>query len=189
MTKKISNNLDPDEEVIFEEDQVDQNIALKLKKLNDKIKSLEGEKMENLLGWQRAKADYSNLKINTEKEKAELGGMIKGGIIMDLLPLADSFEIAMANKAVWEEVPENWRKGVEYIYNHLENILSNHGVSVIKEVGLPFNPLEHETIGLVDTENKAEDHTVLEVVKKGYRLGDRVIRPAQVKIGNLVDKN
>jgi molecular chaperone GrpE len=114
--------------------------------------------------------------------------LIKAEVIEDFLPLADSFEMAMSDQEAWEAVPENWRKGVEYIYNQLESILAAHGVIVIDPLGLIFDPQDHESVGIIETDQAGEDNFILEVKKKGYKLGQRLIRPAQVKIGEYNKK-
>ncbi|OHA58631.1 MAG: nucleotide exchange factor GrpE [Candidatus Vogelbacteria bacterium RIFOXYD1_FULL_44_32] len=183
MIKKPSTDSHNSDDFTFEDEEASADIAKKLKQLRDKLKNSEEEKMTNLAGWQRAQADYSNLKANSEKERQVLAEIIKAGLIDDFIPLADSFAMAMANHEAWEAVPANWRKGVEHIYSQLGNILANQGVEVIDPIGKIFDPIWHESVGLVTTTKPDEDHMVLEVIKKGYRLGERIIRPAQVKIG------
>ncbi len=185
MIKKTSTDNQNEEDFVFEDEGEDGAIAEKLKNLRAKLKVAEEEKMANLAGWQRAQADYSNLKGQTAKEREGLAEIITATVIDDFIPIADSFEMAMGNKTAWEAVPENWRRGVEYIYSQLENVLISHGVVTINPLGKPFDPLEHQSVGVIETTNPAEDHVVLEVVKKGYRLGEKVIRPAQVKIGEV----
>ena len=98
--------------------------------------------------------------------------------IEELLPLADSFEMAMKDPA-WQEVDEKWKKGVEGIHNQLMNIFKNTGVTILNPVGEEFNPHEHEALMDSGTDNKVRD-----VIQKGYKLGDRIVRPAKVAIGS-----
>ena len=179
-----------DGDLVFEEETANDSFATTdaIKKLRAKLKTAEEEKRENLLGWQRAKADYSNLKAEVERKQKEFAGLVRAGLIEDFLPLADSFELAMADQEAWEAVPANWRKGVEYIYNQLEKILEGAGVAVINPLGQTFNPGEHEAVGTIETEQEKDDHQVLVVTKKGYRLEEKLIRPAQVKIGHFKNK-
>jgi molecular chaperone GrpE len=74
---------------------------------------------------------------------------------------------------------------MEYIYKELINILEANGLEAIDPKSQPFNPKEHEAVESVPVEDKKEDDIVLSVIKKGYNLNGKVIRPAQVKIGNL----
>jgi molecular chaperone GrpE len=99
--------------------------------------------------------------------------------------LADSFELAFSNKEAWLAAPENWRKGIEYIYSNLIGIMEAHNLIEINPLRQTFNPAEHHSIATVETNKPPEDNLVLEVLKKGYRLGAKVIRPAHVKVGVL----
>jgi len=94
----------------------------------------------------------------------------------------DSFNIAFANKEAWEKVDPDWRKGVEYIYGQMNTIFEEYGVKEVGEVGEIFDPNIHQSIELVPTDKKEFDHTISSVIQKGYKLGERVIRPARVNI-------
>ena len=157
----------------------------KLKDLKDELKKCSAERAEYLAGWQRAKADYINLKNSGEKEKAEISRYAKEGLFHDLIGLADSFELAFANKESWLSAPENWRKGIEYIYSNLTGAMESHGLKEINPQGQKFNPAEHQPIATIEVKTENEDDLVLEVLKKGYKYQDKVIRPAHVKVGTL----
>ena len=109
-------------------------------------------------------------------------------ILSRFLTVIDSFNMAFANKEGWEKVDENWRKGVEYIYTQMNNIFEEYGVKPVGEVGESFDPSMHESIEMVPTDKKQDDHKVSQVVQKGYKLGDRIIRPARVNIFEYNDK-
>ena len=103
-----------EEEVLGEESHKD-----KIKSLREKLKACEAEKKEYLDGWQRAKADTINSKKEWEASRSGLMNLGSEAVVEDLLPVLDSFEMAFKNKEKWEAVDENWRTGVEYIYNQL----------------------------------------------------------------------
>jgi len=103
-------------------------------------------------------------------------------ILTKFLTVLDSFNMAFANKETWEKVDENWRRGVEYIYGQMNTIFEEYGVKPIGEVGEIFNPSFHQSIELVLTDQKEQDHTVSSVIQKGYKLGERVIRAARVNV-------
>ncbi len=90
--------------------------------------------------------------------------------------------MAFANREAWEKVDPNWRKGVEYIYSQMNSIFEEYGVKEIGKEGEAFDPNIHQSIDMVATDQKESDHHVAEVVQKGYKLGDRVIRPARVNV-------
>jgi len=100
----------------------------------------------------------------------------------------DSFNVAFANKEAWNKVDENWRKGVEHIYNQMNMIFEEYGVKPMGEVGENFDPNIHESVEMIPTDKKDEDHKVSEVIQKGYKLGDRVIRPARVNLYEFKEK-
>jgi molecular chaperone GrpE len=149
----------------------------KLKQLREELRETKKERDEYLAGWQKAKADYINLRNEEEKKRSELREVFREDVVYDLFPVLDSFEMAMKNKEVWESVDKNWRVGVEYIYQQLMTLLSHYGVTEIAETSIPFDPLIHE---VMETEEGGEK--VGQVIQKGYRKGERIIRPAKVTL-------
>jgi molecular chaperone GrpE len=170
-------SVDPDIE--FEEDgSTDKD---KIKKLKEQLKDSQKKATENMDGWQRALADYANLKKDSAEQMKELKSYVLEGFVEELLPVLDSFDMAMKNKEVWEKVDENWRKGIEYIYIQLTSVLSNNGVSSVGLENEKFNPDLHVAIEEIETDDKSKDGIISQVVQKGYK-GKSVIRPAKVKI-------
>lgn len=180
MTEKNDENIDPEMEIV--EDEGESTGADKIKKLRQELKEAKEESQKNLDGWQRALADYANLQKNSSEQLKDLKGYVLEGFIEQLLPVLDAFEMAMKNKEAWEAVSENWRKGVEYIYNQAKGILSNNGITTIESVNEKFNPEYHSAIEEIETDDESKDHTVSEIIQKGYKGTKGVIRPAQVKI-------
>ena len=101
---------------------------------------------------------------------------------MRFLVVIDSFNMAFANREAWEKVDENWRKGVEYIYNQMNTIFEEYGVKSIGEEGEVFDPNFHQSIDVVETDKKELEHKVANVIQKGYKLGERVIRATRVNV-------
>ena len=95
--------------------------------------------------------------------------------------------MAFANKEAWEKVDKNWRQGVEYIYSQLNNVFEEYGVKSIGVVGEIFNPNIHEPVDIVPTDDKDLDQKISNVIQKGYKLGERVMRPARVNIYEFKD--
>lgn len=173
------------EEVIADDDDDGTASLEKIKKLKAELKICHKEKQEYLTGWQRSKADYLNLKKDEENRRTEVHKYAKADVLNDLICLSDSFEMAFANKAAWETVSENWRKGVEYIHSQLMIVFRDHGLEEINPIGEISDPARDESIGVIESENPEDENKVMEVVKKGYRLNDKIIRPAQVRIGKI----
>jgi molecular chaperone GrpE len=176
----IEVNSDLDDSVVTEE-----TLQETVKKLREKLKICEGEKMEYLTGWQKAKADFINLRKKDEAEKESLLKFAKEDVILQIIPILDSFQLAFGNKEHWESVSKDWRTGIESIYNQLVSTLSQNGVKQEDPSGAIFDPKHAEAVGTVATDKKEEDGMVLEVLQLGYSLNGKPIRSAKVKVGQF----
>jgi molecular chaperone GrpE len=182
-------NLEPEEtgaeddvvEFEFNEDG-EEDLKKTLKKLRADLKQAKKEKEEYLTGWQKERADFANYKKGEEDRRANFSEVVRERILTRFLTVLDNFNMAMANKDAWEKVDPNWRKGVEYIYGDLNKIFEEYGVKEIGKEGENFDPNLHQSINMVETANKEDEHKVAQVVQKGYKLGDRIIRPAGVNV-------
>lgn len=154
----------------------------KLKDLRADLKKSQLESREHLTALQRARADYVNLKRELDEVRESTKKRTTEKVLGDFLPVLDSFDMAMGNTAAWEAVDKNWRVGVEYIYSQLKTALENNGVSAIDSVGVEFDPNLHEPIETKETDDASLDHKIERIIQKGYRMGDRVIRPARVVV-------
>lgn len=152
------------------------------KKLRDEVKKLRTERDEYLVGWQRAKADYVNLQRDSLQKITNAKNIGKEDLLESLMPALDSFDMAISNKESWEKVDPNWRVGIEYIYNNITNALLNSGIAKIGNVGEVFDPNLHEGVETLPTDDTNLDHTIAMVIQSGYKIVDRVIRPARVKV-------
>jgi molecular chaperone GrpE len=139
----------------------------------------EREKAEGYLAsWQRAAADYQNLKRRMEEERSEVGRLANAALVINLLPLIDDLERALRT------VDSNlagltWIDGIWLIYRKFQAVLESAGVKEIAADGQAFDPKVHEAMG----EAPGEEGKVVSVVQKGYQLGDRIVRPAMVIVG------
>lgn len=163
-------------------DDGEEDLKKTLKKFRADLKICKKEKEEYLIGWQKERAEFINYKKQEEDRKANFSEAMRERILTRFLTVVDSFNVAFANKEAWNKVDENWRKGVEHIYTQMNMIFEEYGVKPIGEIGESFDPNIHQSIEMVPTNEKEEDHKVSEVVQKGYKLGDRVIRPARVNL-------
>ncbi len=143
----------------------------KVKKVKHQLKHCEHERAEYLAGWQRAKADYINLQREHEQKIADYFKFANEGLILELLPILDSFEAAMKNGK---------DEGIKQLYNQLLSVLKDNGLEEIKAVGEKFNPELHEAVETLKSD-KGEG-IVIEEIQKGYRLHGKIIRPSKVKI-------
>ena len=173
----------------FNEDG-EEDLKKTLKKLRADLKKVKSEKEEYLIGWQKERAEFANYRKQEEDRKAIFSEAMRERILTRFLTVSDSFEMAFANKKAWEKVDENWRKGVEYIYAQMNAIFEEYGVKAIGEVGDIFDPNIYQSIGVIETDKKEQDHTVAKLIQKGYMIGGdlpagkagRVIRPARVNV-------
>ncbi len=153
-----------------------------LKALREKLNACLAEKQEYLAGWQRAKADYVNAR-KAEGERAELRVSAERlKILSSVLAALDSFEMALGDRESWEKVDATWRTGVERIYGQLKGVLAEHGVEPFGETGEPFDPRRHEPVTTVPTAEAAADNTVAQVIQRGYRTSESILRPARVTV-------
>ncbi len=177
-----------DDVVEFEfNDDGEEDLKKTLKKLRADLKQAKAEKEEYLTGWQKERADFANYKKDEDNRKALFSEAMRERIITRFLTLADSFSMAFANKEAWEKVDANWRKGVEYIYSQMNSIFEEYGVKQVGVVGEDFDPSMHESIDLVSTDKKEMNHKISTVIQQGYKLGERVIRPARVNVYEFKD--
>ena len=145
------------------------------------LEKMTAERNEYLAGWQRAKADFVNAKKRMEKTMREYRIMANEGLIEELLAVLQSFEMAFANKDAWEKADKNWRAGVEHIYNQLKSILEQNGLKEISPIGQKFDSNIHEAIRF-EKAAPTQAGSVLEVMEKGYTLGNKLVKPAKVVV-------
>lgn len=130
----------------------------------------------------RARADLSNFRRRVDEERAEQSRSLKAELFLKILPVLDDFQRAVA--AVPPDLQGNdWVEGVLLIERKLRAILEGEGLRRIEALGKEFNPWEHEAV-LQQTSPELEEGRILAVLREGYRLGDRVIRPAQVVVAH-----
>ncbi len=144
-------------------------------------KALEEERAkaeDYLANWQRAQADFINYKRRVEQEREEMVKFANSTLILNLLPVLDDLERAL--ESVSEKLAGlTWVDGIRLIQRKLQAILEVHGVSEIKALGEPFAPSLHEAV----LYGEGEEGKVIEELQKGYKLHERVLRPALVKVG------
>ena len=177
----VQDDIEPTGETNIDEPDVEEIEAEqtdKIKTIKTKLKQCETEKMSYLEDLQRAKAEFLNTKRRLEEQLQREKERIVEDHIQKLLPLCDSFTMAMANQEVWQSVDENWRKGIEGIHNQLQSILTSYNVTVIDPLNESFSPERHEALG---TEaNDADTDTVIRVIQNGYERNGEIIRVAKV---------
>ena len=144
------------------------------------LNQLAAQKDTNL----RLAADFANFKNRTRRDSAQQASAEKEAFILDLLPVLDNMERALA---CGESISfEKLHEGVEMTRKQLDQILFRHNIEVVEALGEPFDPHQHEALS-VRHDLCQPDRIVLEVIQRGYRSGGKVIRPAKVIVNDLED--
>lgn len=173
---------EPADDIADDIDETEGNALAKIKELKEKLKACEKEKKDHLDGWQRSKADYLNSKKRHEEERAAIAGWTEDAFIERLLPLCDSFDMAVAQKGT-----DALDAGFKGIHTQLRGILTSVGVTEIDAEGKPFDPRIHEALKTETVEDAALEDVVVGVLQKGYMRKERLLRPAKVVIGAVKD--
>jgi molecular chaperone GrpE len=151
-----------------------------LESLQKELEETRAKANEYLDGWQRARAEFANYKKRVEREQAQANQVATGNVVRRFLEVLDDLERALKNR------PENgegavWAEGIELIYRKLVNMLENEGVKPMEIENDFFDPNLHEAV--VSEENSEyESGQIIGVVRQGYLMGDRVLRPAMVRV-------
>ena len=145
--------------------------------LKRQLEATEAKLAESVEGWQRSVADFQNYRKRVERDNELMHASMKGDIIKKVLPALDDLERAMQNRPA----DNAWANGIELIARKLQNMLTAEGLKRIEAVGMEFNPIFHEAISHEPAEGVASGH-VIAIVQNGYMLGERVIRPALVRV-------
>lgn len=148
--------------------------------LEEQLVAAQAEAAKNLDGWQRSVAELSNARKRFDKQTQQAFTNATIDVVGKLLPIQDDFERALAN--VPEEIAENpWFDGFNGIMRKLSNILENINAERIPSVGEPFDPNIHDAISSAPSDEH-ESGVVMDELQAGYRIGERVIRPALVVV-------
>ena len=151
-----------------------------VEKLQKELEEVRSKANEYLDGWQRARAEFANYKKRVDRDQAQTYQVAAGNIVRRFLDVLDDLERALKNR------PENgdgavWAEGIELIYRKLLNMLEGEGVKPMEVGNDFFDPNLHEAV--VSEENSEyESGQIIEVIRQGYMLGDRILRPAMVRV-------
>ena len=150
----------------------------KTAQLEEKLAAKEEELTELTDRYQRMLAEYANYKRRTEQEKLQIGLYTKADVLTALLTSVDNME-----KAISAPAGEDYKTGVDLVLRQFMDALHKLGLEEIGVEGEPFDPNVHNAVMREDAEG-VDEEIVSAVFQKGYKLGDRVLRPAMVKVAN-----
>ena len=161
-----------------EEEVIEQEVneAAEPSKEEELQKQLD-EKNDQLL---RMAAEYDNFRKRSQREKEALYAECKASVINALLPVADNFDRIFANP---DGTLEDYKKGVEMTFKQFSDVFKSLGIEPFGEVGEEFDPNIHNAVMHIEDDSVGEN-TITTVIVKGYKLGDKIIRPAMVAVAN-----
>lgn len=145
--------------------------------LIQQLKEAEAKIVEYKDGWARTQADFQNFRKRVERDNEAFKASTKGDIIKKVLPVLDDLERALQNRPA----DDAWANGIELVARKFQNILDMEGVKKIEAKGAAFDPNFHEAISHEPSDEVESGH-VIDVVQNGYVIGERVIRPALVRV-------
>ena len=154
-----------------------EQLKVELEALQSQFAEAESKMSEYKDGWARSQAEFQNYKKRIERDNELMYASMKGDIIKKVLPALDDLERALQNRPA----DDAWASGIELITRKLQNILESEGVKRIDAKGVMFDPVFHEAITHEPSDDVESEH-VIAVVQNGYMLGERVIRPALVRV-------
>ncbi len=162
------------------EEKKEKKSKKKADKADEKVAELQAELEEQKNQYLRLAAEYDNYRKRTQREKDALNGDIKAYIIGEILPVIDNFERATANTSADYET---YKKGMEMIFTQFADIFKKLGVEAFGESGDAFDPMMHNAVMHIDSED-FDEGVVAQVFAKGYKIGDKIIRCATVQVAN-----
>jgi molecular chaperone GrpE len=142
----------------------------------DKLKAERDLLLDRLA---RLQAEFENARKRAERERTEFRDYATGSVVEQFLPVVDNFELALKSSGSAEQL----RHGVELIVKQMEEILAKMQVSPIAAIGEAFDPRMHEALGSVDRDDLPDQH-VAEEIRRGYKMRERLLRPALVRVAN-----
>lgn len=179
----------PAEEVVAEQETIEETAEAEDEaveetteepSLEEQLAQAQAEAADYKDRWMRSQAEFANARKRMEKQRADAYTNAKADIVLKLLPVLDDFERALANapEAIRED---SWYEGIELVERKMQMVLEGLSVSPVAAVGEPFDPNWHEAISQ-EPSDEHESGTVSRELQKGYKIGDRVIRPSLVVV-------
>ena len=148
-------------------------------KVQTDLEQVKGERDQLLDRLARLQAEFENARKRAEREKQDFRDFAVGNVVEQFLPVVDNFELALKATGSAEQM----RSGVELIVKQMEEILRGLQVQPVATAGEPFDPRHHEALGTVEREDLPDQH-VAEEIRRGYKIRERLLRPALVRVAS-----
>ena len=168
-----------------EAEAVEEGMAIEdaiLEDLHAQLEAAEAEAAKNLDGWQRSQAEFVNFRKRVERDQTRMYEEAAARVIKRFLPVVDDLDRALQNRPTEGEAGD-WAGGIELIYRKFKGVLDSEGVTEMEVVGEMFDPNLHEAIQQTESPEH-ESGQIIEVIQKGYMIGDRVLRAALVRVAS-----
>ncbi len=175
--EEIVNDINTDENDSLENEEInkDEYIA----KLNDDLNEQKKKTDEYFEHLKRNMAEFDNFKKRITKEKESLYKTVVSDILDGLLPIMDNFEQALSSPCT----DDKFKEGMQMIYNQTSEFMKSQGLEEIEDLGKTFDPNYHEAV-MDEEDKKYGEKEIIEVFRKGYKIGEKVIRHSMVKVAN-----
>lgn len=167
-------------ETVTPEEEIAKNAAAEVTETEQKLQELENNLKDANDKFLRTLAEYDNYRKRSVREKEQAYADSKASVLSEILPVLDNFERAAGNR---DASLEDYQKGIDMIFKQFQDILTKLGVESFGEKGETFDPNLHSAVMHTEEEGEPEN-AISEVFSKGYKLGDKILRPAVVKVVN-----
>jgi molecular chaperone GrpE len=180
VAEEIEEVVESEEEIPPAEEEEEEEPGDELEALQQELEGVKAKEAEYLDGWQRARAELANARKRFERERVQAYTNAKADILARLLPIVDDLERA------FDTLPDNlshltWIEGIALIQRRLQLLLEQDGVTPIEALEQEFDPFLHQAVTHEPSETVPVGHVISEL-QKGYRVGDRVLRPSMVRV-------
>jgi molecular chaperone GrpE len=163
------------------EGEVDSASEQETLSIEEQLAAAQAEATRNLDGWQRTQAEFANARKRFDKQRVEIYSSAGAETAAKLLPIIDDFERALETAPPVDASNNAWVEGILLVHRKLLSTLEEMGVQAIPAVGEPFDPNVHEAL-MQEPSDAYSSGTVVREMRRGYRLGERVIRPSLVVV-------
>lgn len=191
MKRNVHKNVEPNEDAqaiqegeVLEESNEEDGMTMAdqtYQELQKQLQDAQQQAEDNLDGWQRERADFSNYRKRLERDQMQMRQTITAEVIKQYLVILDDVERALQHRPADNE-GHAWAKGIDLIAQKLKTILDQEGIVPVAEVGQEFDPTVHEAISSEESAD-VESGQIIEVMQQGYQMPDgRVLRPAMVRV-------
>ena len=154
-----------------------EQLSAEIESLKKQLAEAESKTSEYKDSWLRSQAEFQNYRKRLDRDNEMMYASMKGDIIKKVLPVLDDLERALQNRSA----EDAWASGIELVVRKFQNILESEGLKKIEALGAEFDPNFHEAISHEPADGAHSGH-VIGVVQNGYMLGERVVRPALVRV-------